>query len=66
MPPSLPDLRRQSLSGGFAQYERIKKITVLAKEFTIEDRELTPTLKVKRRVIESRYEHLIDEMYAPE
>ena len=55
----------ESLSGGFAQYERIKKITVLAKEFTIEDGELTPTLKVKRRVIESRYEHLIDEMYAP-
>jgi len=55
----------ESLSSGFAQYERIKKITVLAKEFTIEGDELTPTLKVKRRVIESRYEGLIDEMYAP-
>ena len=55
----------ESLSGGFAQYERIKKITVLAKEFTIEDGELTPTMKVKRRVIESRYEDLINEMYAP-
>ncbi len=54
----------ESLSSGFAQYERIKKITVLAKEFTIEDGELTPTLKVKRRVIESRYEGLIDQMYA--
>ncbi len=55
----------ESLSSGFAQYERIKKITVLAKGFTIEDGELTPTLKVKRRVIESRYEGLIEEMYAP-
>ena len=54
----------ESLSGGFAHYERIKKITILAKVFTIEDGELTPTLKVKRRVIESRYENLIDEMYA--
>ena len=55
----------ESLSGGFATYERIKKITILAKEFTIEDGELTPTMKVKRRVIESRYQDLIDEMYAP-
>ena len=54
----------ESLSGAFAQYERIKKITILAKEFTIEDGELTPTMKVKRKVIESRYEDLIDEMYA--
>ena len=53
----------ESLSGGFAQYERIKKITILAKEFTLESGELTPTMKVKRKVIESRYKHLIDEMY---
>ena len=53
-----------ALSDVFAQYERIKRITILAKEFTIEDGELTPTLKVKRKVIESRYQHLIDEMYS--
>ena len=53
----------EDLSGGFAKYERIKKITILAKEFTIENGELTPTLKVRRRAIESRYKHLIDEMY---
>ena len=53
----------EDLSGGFAKYERIKKITILAKEFTIESGELTPTMKVKRKVIESRYKHLIDEMY---
>jgi len=52
-----------SLSGDFAPYERIKKITVLAKEFTLEAGELTPTMKVRRKVIESRYEGLIDEMY---
>ena len=53
----------ESLSGDFAQYERVKKITVLAKEFTIENGELTPTMKVRRKVIESRYKNLIDEMY---
>jgi long-chain acyl-CoA synthetase len=53
----------EDLSGGFANYERIKKITILAKEFTIANGELTPTLKVRRRAIESRYKHLIDEMY---
>ena len=53
----------ESLSEDFAQYERIKKITVLAKEFTIENGELTPTMKVRRKVIESRYKNLIDEMY---
>ncbi len=52
-----------TLSSGFANYERIKKITILAKEFTLESGELTPTMKVKRKVIESRYKDLIDEMY---
>ena len=51
------------MSDGFAQYERIKKISVLAKEFTLEEGELTPTMKVKRRVVESRYKNLIDAMY---
>jgi long-chain acyl-CoA synthetase len=53
----------EDLSIGFAPYERIKKIAVLAKEFSIEKGELTPTMKVKRNVIESRYKHLIDELY---
>lgn len=52
------------LSAGLANYERIKKITILAKEFSLENGELTPTMKVKRRVIESRYKHLIDAMYS--
>jgi long-chain acyl-CoA synthetase len=51
----LPDL---------AQFERIKKIALLAREFTLEAGELTPTLKVKRRVVEEKYKGLIDELYA--
>jgi long-chain acyl-CoA synthetase len=46
-----------------AQFERIKKVTLLPKEFTLESGELTPTLKVKRRVIEQKYKDLIDRMY---
>ena len=53
-----------SLSKDFAQYEKIKKVTLLPKEFTIDAGELTPTLKVKRRVVEAKYKDLIDRMYA--
>lgn len=47
-----------------ANYEQIKQVRVLAQEFSIESGEMTPTLKMKRNVIESRYKDLIDEMYA--
>src|SRR5262249_32290494 len=46
-----------------AQYERVKKIALLENEFSIEGGELTPTLKVKRRVIDEKYRHLIDQLY---
>jgi long-chain acyl-CoA synthetase len=53
----------ETVNGEFAQYERIKRIAILADEFTIERGDLTPTMKVRRSVIESRYKHLIDELY---
>ena len=46
-----------------AQYEKIKKVTVLPNEFTEESGELTPTLKVKRRVIARKYRDAIEKMY---
>jgi long-chain acyl-CoA synthetase len=52
------------LTPDLAQYEKIKKITVLPHEFTQETGELTPTMKVKRRVIAEKYRELIDKMYA--
>jgi long-chain acyl-CoA synthetase len=52
-----------SMCGEFAQYEKIKKITLLPREFSIDQGELTPTLKVKRRVVEAKYKDLIDRMY---
>ncbi|HEX9204027.1 MAG TPA: long-chain fatty acid--CoA ligase, partial [Vicinamibacteria bacterium] len=53
----------QELTPDLAQFEKIKKITLLAHDFTIEAGELTPTLKVKRRVVEEKYKSLIDAMY---
>jgi long-chain acyl-CoA synthetase len=52
-----------ALTADLAQFEKIKKISLLAREFSLEAGELTPSLKVKRRVIEEKYKDLIDRMY---
>jgi long-chain acyl-CoA synthetase len=46
-----------------ANYERVKKFVLLDKPLTLESGEVTPTLKVKREVIEKNYSNLIEEMY---
>jgi long-chain acyl-CoA synthetase len=46
-----------------ASYETPKKFILLATDFSIESGELTPTLKVKRRVVEQRYKDLIEEAF---
>jgi long-chain acyl-CoA synthetase len=51
------------LNRELAQYERIKKIAILPVEFSIDSGELTPTLKVKRRVVEDRWQRLIEDLY---
>jgi long-chain acyl-CoA synthetase len=53
----------RELTGHLAQYERIKKLALLPREFTLEAGELTPTLKVKRRVVEQKYKDVIDRLY---
>ncbi|MFM1920253.1 MAG: hypothetical protein RLZZ303_1887 [Candidatus Hydrogenedentota bacterium] len=47
-----------------ARYEQIKKYRIVPREFTIEDEEMTPTMKIKRRVIMDNWGHLVEEMYA--
>jgi long-chain acyl-CoA synthetase len=47
-----------------AKFETPKKVLLLENDFTIEAGELTPTLKVKRRVVEKRYKDVIDAAYA--
>ena len=49
-----------------ANFEMPKKIALLEHDFSIERGELTPTLKVKRRVIDKTYKDVIDRLYATE
>jgi long-chain acyl-CoA synthetase len=49
-----------------ARFEQPKKVGLLEHEFTLERGELTPTLKVKRRVIDRAYKPVIDELYREE
>ncbi|HEX6183665.1 MAG TPA: long-chain fatty acid--CoA ligase [Pyrinomonadaceae bacterium] len=44
-------------------YERVRRVALLPDEFSIDGGELTPTLKVKRRVIDEKYHDLIEEIY---
>jgi long-chain acyl-CoA synthetase len=53
------------LTRELADYEKVKRIGLLAEEFSIDGGELTPTLKVKRRVVEEKYGELIDYLYSP-
>jgi long-chain acyl-CoA synthetase len=53
-----------ALNSRQASYSTIKKFAILPRELTQEDGELTPTLKVKRRVVGERYRRILDGFYA--
>ncbi|MCC6396456.1 MAG: long-chain fatty acid--CoA ligase [Bacteroidetes bacterium] len=59
----LIDKEINKIQKDLANYERVRRFTLLEKQFSIEEGELTPTQKVRRKVIEERYGHLIDSMY---
>jgi long-chain acyl-CoA synthetase len=49
---------------GLASFETPKKLALLEHDFSVDSGELTPTLKVKRRVVERNYKAIIDGLYA--
>lgn len=54
----------EDLQKELSVFEKIKKFTLLPKEFSMEAGEITATLKLKRKLIQEKYKVLIDKMYA--
>ena len=52
-----------AITAHLADYERVRRVALLPEEFSIDSGELTPTLKVKRNIIDERYGKVIDELY---
>jgi long-chain acyl-CoA synthetase len=64
--PRIIDLfKRQidAMTGSLAHFEKVKEFALLEHEMTVENGELTATLKVKRRVVDERYKDVIDRIY---
>lgn len=58
--------RIQSASDQLAQFEKIKKFTLMPKEFTQDAGEITPSMKIKRKVLMDKYRNIIEGMYRGE
>ena len=56
--------RIESLQKELAHFEQVKKFTLLSQAFSVKLGEITPTLKLRRKVIMERYRHIIDSMYS--
>jgi long-subunit acyl-CoA synthetase (AMP-forming) len=54
----------EEINRSLARYEQIKRVALLPKELSVESGELTPTLKLKRRVIHERHQDAIEVLYA--
>jgi long-chain acyl-CoA synthetase len=64
--PTIIDLVRKGVANinqNLASHESIKKFALLSQDFSIENGELTPSLKVKRKVVDEKYKVLIDSLY---
>lgn len=67
--PEVVELYRDRIRDQCAQlapFEKVKRFTLVARQFSMQAGEITPTLKVRRRVIAEKYRELIERMYAPE
>ncbi|HLV88030.1 MAG TPA: long-chain fatty acid--CoA ligase [Candidatus Sulfotelmatobacter sp.] len=54
----------EEINKNLARFEKLKRVIVVSDEFSVENGTLTPTLKLRRRVVEDRYRQQIDELYA--
>jgi long-chain acyl-CoA synthetase len=54
----------EEINQNLARFEKLKRVIVVADEFSPDNGILTPTLKLRRRVVEERYRQQIDELYA--
>ncbi|MFQ5876309.1 MAG: AMP-dependent synthetase/ligase [Acidobacteriota bacterium] len=64
--PQILELYRRRIEArmqGLSNFEKVKKFRLLPRELSQETGELTPTLKIKRRVVEKKYADLIESMY---
>jgi long-chain acyl-CoA synthetase len=52
------------VNASHARVEQIKRFAILPRDFTIEDGELTPTLKLRRRVVQEHFAAQIDALYS--
>jgi long-chain acyl-CoA synthetase len=67
--PEIQELIQSELdrvNKGFARVEQVKKFRLIEQKLTAEDEELTPTMKLKRKLVNEKYRDLIEAMYARE
>ena len=57
------ELDVNKLNNRFSNPEQLKKFLILARDFTIDDGELTPTLKIRRKQINQNWSSVIESMY---
>lgn len=53
----------EGINGNLARFEKLKRVLLVADEFSPDNGALTPTMKLRRKVIEARYKKQIDELY---
>ena len=56
----------ETLQRDFAHYEKVKKFLLIPEPLSIDKGEMTPSLKIKRSILEDKYKEQIDQLYAEE
>ncbi|MBZ5680425.1 MAG: long-chain fatty acid--CoA ligase [Acidobacteriia bacterium] len=54
----------EEINQNLARFEKLKRVLLVPDEFTVANGTLTPTMKLRRRVVDDRYRHQIDDLYA--